>query len=93
MPAQDVIGRDDGNDRFKGSPANRFALGSQSASLIVGEEYPFAAALQLLLENSVLFDQLGDCARLVNPNPASKRGQEELQLDCRSHLRSLSDVP
>ena len=27
------------------------------------------------------------------PYPASERGQEELQLDCRSHLRSLSGVP
>jgi hypothetical protein len=93
MPAQDSIGRDDGGDRFQGSPAKRFAFGGESASLIVGEEYPFAARFELFLEDSVLLDQLGDGAGLLKSCPASERGQEELKLDCRSHLRSLSGVP
>ena len=93
MPAQDCIGRDDGGDRFQGSPTKRLAFGSESASLIVGEEYPFAAGLELLFENSVLFDQVGDRARLLKSYPASKRGQEQLELDCRSHLSSLSGAP
>ncbi len=56
------------------------------------QEYPFAAGFELFLENSVLLDQVGDRARLVKSYPASKRGKEELKLDCRSHLRSLSGV-
>jgi len=93
MPGENRIGRDDGGDCFQGSPAKRFALGDQSASLVVGEQCPFAAGFQLLFENSVLFDQVGDSARLLMPYPASERDQEELQLDCRSHLRILSGVP
>jgi hypothetical protein len=46
--------------------------------LVVGELYPFAAGFHLLSENSVLFDQVGDGARLSEADPASKRGQEEL---------------
>ena len=55
-----------------------FAFGSQSASLIVSEEYSSTAGLELFLENSVLLDQVGDRARLPEADPASKRGQEEL---------------
>jgi hypothetical protein len=61
--------------------------------LIVGEEYPFAAGFELFLQNPVLFDQVGDGARLPKADPASKRGQEELQLDCGCHSGILSDVP
>jgi len=68
-------------------------LRSQSASLIVGENDPFAAGAELFLENSALLDQAGDGAGLLKSYPASKRGQEELQLDCGCHLRILSGVP
>ena len=74
------------------SCAQRLALGRQSAALLTGQQQPFPAGLELHFENSVLLDQVGDRARLVKPCPASERGQEELQLDCRSHVRSLSGV-
>ena len=93
MPAQDRIGRDDGGDRFQGPPAKRFAFGSESASLIVGEEYPSTAGFELFLQDPVIFDQVGDGAGLLKSYPASERGQQKLKLDCRSHLRSLSGVP
>jgi len=69
------------------------AGGGQSATLVVGETNSSTAGFQLVFENAVLFDQVGDRARLVKSCPASKRGQEELKLDCRSHLSSLSGVP
>ncbi|RLA42458.1 MAG: hypothetical protein DRQ97_13990 [Gammaproteobacteria bacterium] len=78
VPAQDSIWRDDGGDRFQDSPAKRFALGGESASLIVGEENPFAARFQLFLQNPVLFDQVGDGAGLLKSYPARKSSQEEL---------------
>ena len=93
MPAQDCVRRDDGGDRFQGSPAKGLAFGGESASLIVGEEYSLPAGLELLFEDSILFDQVGDCAGLLKSCPASKGGQEELQLDCGCHLASLSPVP
>ena len=92
MPAQDGIGRDNGGDCFQGSSTKRLTFGSDSASLIVGEEYPFAAGIELFLENSVLLDQVGDGAGLLKSYPARKSCQEELKLDCRSHLSSLSGV-
>jgi hypothetical protein len=61
--------------------------------VIVEEATEALAYFNLLFENTILFDQVGDRARLLMPHTASERGQEELQLDCRSHLRSLSGVP
>ena len=84
--------RDDGGDRFQGAAAKRFAFGSESASLIVGEEYSFIAGFELFPENSGLFDQVGDRARLLMSYPASERGQEELQLDCRSDWATVRVV-
>ena len=92
MPAQDGVGRDDGSDCFQGSPAKRFALGGESASLVVAEQYPIAAGFQLLFENPVLFDQVGDGAGLLKSCPARKCSQKELQLDCGCHFRSQSGV-
>jgi hypothetical protein len=49
-----VSGGDDGGEGFQSSSAKRLALGSQSASLVVGEQYPFAAGFELLLQDPVL---------------------------------------
>ena len=61
MPGHDRIGRDDDGDGFQSPSTKRLALGSQSMSLIVGEQNPFAARFELLFENPVLFNQIGDC--------------------------------
>jgi hypothetical protein len=46
--------------------------------VIVEEATETLAYFNLLFENSVLFDQVGDRARLLMPYPTSKRGQQEL---------------
>jgi hypothetical protein len=78
MPDNDRIGRDDGGDRCQSFLTQGLVFGSQSASLIIGKESPLSTGFELLLENSVLFDQVGNRPRLLEADPASERGQKEL---------------
>lgn len=49
------------------------------------------ARLELLFQDAVLFDQVGDHDRLLTADPAGERGQEELQVDGVNHAVSVSD--
>jgi len=50
------------------------------------------ARLKLLLQDAVLFDQVGDHGRLLAADPASEGSQEELQIDGFDHAASVSEV-
>lgn len=68
------------------------ALGHQAAALVVGQPKSSATALTLFLQNTVLFDQVGDQGRLLTANPVRERRQEKLQMDGLDHVTNLLDL-
>jgi hypothetical protein len=54
--------------------------------------YAFPARFQLLFQDAVFFNQVGDHVRLLTGDPAGERRQEELKLDIFKHPGSVSDV-
>ena len=93
MPPRDRVGRHDGRDRRKNLAAQWFAYGSQPATLVIREKHSFPAGLELLLENAVLFNQIGDRTSLLTTDPASHHDDEKSELREIRHLASLSGVP
>jgi hypothetical protein len=73
VPREDRIGRYDGRDRPENLPAQRLPFGGQPTTLIVGEPQAFPARLELLLQNTILFDQVDNYMRLATANSASER--------------------
>ncbi len=71
--------------------AERLSFGGQSATLVVGETQASPARLKLLLQDAVLFNQVGDHSRLLAADPTGERGQKELELDIFKHSGSVSD--
>ena len=59
------------------SPALEHATGCKSATLIVGESETSAA--ELLFEDAVLFDEVGDDLGLLTIDPAGEGSEEELK--------------
>ncbi len=55
--------------------ADRLSFGGQSATLVVGETQASPARLELLLQNAILFDQVGNHYCLLTTDPASERSQ------------------
>ena len=78
VPRQDGVRSHDCGDLAESLPAKGLPLGSQSATLIVSEAQASSTRFELFFQNSILFDQVGDHARLLAANPAGKRGQEKL---------------
>ena len=74
IPAEDCVGRDDGGDLVQDLAAESFALGSESTALVIGQLQ--SSATQLLLENSVLLDEVVDDLGLVSVHPAGERREE-----------------
>jgi len=92
VPREARIRRYDGRDRPQNPPAQRFSRRCQPPTLVVGETQASPGRLELLLQNAVLFDQVGNHARLATANSASERSQEELQMDGFNHAASASNV-
>jgi hypothetical protein len=90
MPRQDRIGRYDCSDRLENLPAQGLPFGSQSATLVIGKIESLPAGPNLFFEDSVLFNQISDHARLATSNPASERSQKELKMDGFNHVASIS---
>ena len=67
MPAHDRVRRDDGRHLVEDLPAQAFGLGCQPAALVVGQ--PETPSLELLLENAVLLEQIGDHVLLMSVHP------------------------
>jgi hypothetical protein len=93
MPPQDRVGRHDGRDRRQDLAAQRLALGSQPTTLVIRQEQPFPAGLELLFENAILFDQVRDCTGLLTADPAGRLDDEKSELGEVSHRASLAGVP
>ena len=64
-------------DRVERTAPEALGLRRQSTALIVGQ--PELAAMQLLLEDPVLLDQVGDHILLMPMHPAGDRQQEQLE--------------
>ena len=92
VPREDRLRRDDGGDLAQGLPAQRLSFRRQSTALVVGETHAFPARLELLFQDAVLFDQVGDHVRLLTGDPAGERRQEELKLDVFKHPGGVSDA-
>jgi len=86
------IGSYDRGDPPQDLSAERLSFGGQSATLIVSESQASPARLELLLQDAVLFNQVGDHARLMTANPTGESGQEELKMDGFNHAASVSDA-
>ncbi len=91
VPGQDRIGRYNRGDLVQDLSAERFPLSCQSSTLVVSETQAPPARLELLLKNTVLFDQVTDHGRLLAADPARERRQQELELDVFKHPGSVSD--
>ena len=85
MPREDRVRRHDRGYLPEHATAERPALGCQSAALIVGEAEAVSTRFELLFEDPVLFNQIGNHAGLLTADPAGKRGQEELESDGVDH--------
>ena len=92
MPCQDRIGRYDGGDLTQDLPAQWLPFGCQSATLVIGKMPSLPARLELLLQDAILFDQVGDNGRLLATDPPGERSQEELEMNRFNHPASVSDV-
>ena len=57
-----------------------------------GETQASPARLELLLQDTVLFNQVDDHDRLLASDPAGESGQEELKMDGFNHATSVSDA-
>ena len=77
VPAQDGVGSDDGGDACENAATENLALRSESAALVIRESESLAA--QLLLQDTVLLDEVVDDLRLMTIDPAGERGEEELE--------------
>ena len=93
MPGQDGVRGHDRGDLLKESATQRLPLGGQPAALVVGEAEAATARLKLLLQDAVLFYEIGDRTGLATANPASEGGQKEAEADGIEHPRRLSDAP
>ena len=86
VPAQQRVGRHEGVELLQGSPAELFALGSQQASLFVGETDPPSPFLQLLFEHLVLCkDVLESLVLLAVQKTGDGDGEDEPGIKDRSH--------
>jgi hypothetical protein len=92
VPCQNRIGSHDGGDRREGLPAKRLSFSRQPTALVVRETQASPAAPELVLQHTVLFDQIGDHCRLLATDPGGECCQEELQMDGLDHAASLSDA-
>jgi len=59
---------------------------------IVHEAQASSTRFELFFQNAILFDQVGDHARLLTAYPGGERRQEELQVNGASHAGSVSDL-
>jgi hypothetical protein len=86
VPAHDGVGRDDCRDSVKDPAAESFALGCDTAALIIGQID--APPTKLFLQDAVLLDQILDQLGLVPVDPASEGREEESQWEAiRHHAR------
>ena len=67
MPAHDRVGRDDRRDAVEESSTELLALGCKSSALVVVQSE--LAALELLLQYAVLFDEVLDGLLLLSMDP------------------------
>ena len=68
MPPQDRVRRHDGCHSIECFPAEALSFRGESPSLLVGQSEP--TALHLLLQDTILFDQVIDNILLVAVHPA-----------------------
>ena len=77
VPAEDGVGCHDRRDASEDSASQDFALRGETPALVVGEAQTLAS--ELLLEDAVLLDEVGDDIGLVPAHDAGKGEEEDLQ--------------
>ena len=77
MPTQEGVGRHDRGDVGEETTTERLALRSEPATLVIGEAESTTA--ELLLEDSVLLDEVRDNLGLFAVDPAGEGGEQELK--------------
>jgi hypothetical protein len=77
VPTQDGVGSGERRDARKEPASEGPALRGEAAALVVGEPSPPAA--ELLLQDAVLLDQVGDGRGLLAVDPASEGRQRGLE--------------
>ena len=77
VPGHDGIGADDRGHLAEGGQANGLTLGSQSATLIVRQPEP--PIPELILQDAVLFLEVGNDLLLVAIEPSGQRDEENLE--------------
>jgi hypothetical protein len=92
VPREDRTRCHNGGDLAQHLPSQRFSFCRQPAALGVGTTKASPAGLELLFQYPVLFYQVRDDRRLFSPDPAGKRGQEELKMDGLNHSGSITAV-
>jgi len=92
VPCEDRLRRDDGAYLPQHLSAQRLAFRRQSTALVVCETKALPVRLELLPQDAVPFDEVGDHGRLLATDPAGERRQEELKMDGFNHAESVSDV-
>ena len=86
VPAHDGVGRDDRGNSRQQSPPKGLALGRQPTALVIVE--PESSLAELVLENTVLLDRVGDDLPLLSVDPACERREEQLEREeVRHHVR------
>ena len=81
MPTHQRIRGDEGGNRVQRPSPEALGLHRQSTTLIVGQ--PKLPATQLLFEDPVLLDQVGDNILLMPMHPAGNRQQQQLERESR----------
>ena len=89
VPAQNSVRGNDRGDASEDPSAEDLALGSEATTLGVGQSKAFSA--ELLLQDSVLFDEELDDVDLVPVHPACERGQEQLKWEENGHVAWIID--
>jgi len=89
VPTQNGVRGNDRGDASEDPSAEDLALGSEATTLGVGQSKAFFA--ELLLQNSVLFDEVPDDVGLVPVDPACERGQEKLKWEEIGHVAWIID--
>jgi hypothetical protein len=70
VPAEDGVRRDDGVEAVEHAPGQQPALPRETPPLVIGEPQP--AAVQLLAEDPILFDEIVDHGLLAAVDPSGE---------------------
>jgi hypothetical protein len=87
VPTQNGVRGDDGADASENAATEDLAFGCESTALVIGESK--ASATELLLQHAILFDEVINDLPLMAVDPASERGEEELEWEKFGHCTRI----